>query len=133
VRNLLPAEALAGRLIVVEVLTPGGHWSSFPPHKHDEQDPPRETRLEELYYYRFDRPQGFAFQRVYTADRSLDAALTPMHGDVVLVPRGYHVVGVPAGYACYYLNVMAGPLREWRFTLDPDHAWLMDWNPRGNE
>jgi len=130
VRHLLPAEATAGRLIVVEVLTPGGHWSSYPPHKHDEQDLPRETRLEELYYYRFERPQGFAFQRVYTADKALDAALTPVDGDVVLVPRGYHAVGVPAGYACYYLNVMAGPIREWRFTLDPDHAWLMDWDPR---
>jgi 5-deoxy-glucuronate isomerase len=130
VRHLLPPEAHAGRLIVVEVLTPGGHWSSYPPHKHDEQDLPRETRLEELYYYRFRRPSGFAFQRVYTADRSLDEALTPMDGDLVLVPRGYHAVGVPAGYECYYLNVMAGPVREWRFTLDPDHAWLMDWSPQ---
>lgn len=129
VRHLLPAEAEAGRLILVEVLTPGGNWSSYPPHKHDTNDPPRECLLQELYYYRFREPQGFAFQRVYSADRSLDEALVPMHGDAVLVPRGYHPVGVPAGYDCYYLNVMAGPIREWRFTLDPDHAWLMDWNP----
>lgn len=120
----------ADKLICCEVLTPDGNWSSYPPHKHDEQDLPRETRLEELYYYRFQRPSGFAFQRVYTADRSLDEALTPMDGDLVLVPRGYHAVGVPAGYECYYLNVMAGPVREWRFTLDPDHAWLMDWSPQ---
>jgi 5-deoxy-glucuronate isomerase len=133
VRHLLPPEASAGRLIVVEVLTPGGHWSSYPPHKHDAEDLPRETRLEELYYYRFERPAGFAFQRVYTADRSLDAAVTPMDGDVVLVPRGYHAVGAPAGYGCYYLNVMAGPIREWRFTLDPDHAWLMDWSPQTSD
>jgi 5-deoxy-glucuronate isomerase len=129
VRHLLPPEAAAGRLIVVEVLTPGGHWSSYPPHKHDTDDLPREAQLEEVYLYRFRRPEGFAFQRVYTGDRSLDEALTPMDGDVVLVPRGYHAVGVPAGYDCYYLNVMAGPVREWRFTLDPDHEWLMDWSP----
>ena len=66
---------------------------------------------------------------MYTADRSLDEALTPMDGDVVLVPEGYHPVGVPAGYDCYYLNVMAGPNRAWYFTLDPDHAWLMNWSP----
>jgi 5-deoxy-glucuronate isomerase len=129
VRHLLPPEAAAGRLILVEVLTPGGNWSSYPPHKHDVEDQPHESQLEELYYYRFAKPQGFAFQRVYTADRSLDEALTPMDGDVVLVPRGYHPVGAPAGYDCYYLNVMAGPTRLWHFTLDPDHAWLMDWNP----
>ena len=129
VRHLLPAEEPAGRLLIVEVITPGGNWSSYPPHKHDTDDPPRECLLEELYYYRFALPQGFAFQRVYTSDRTLDEALTPMDGDVVLVPRGYHPVAAAAGYDCYYLNVMAGPVREWRFTLDPDHAWLMDWSP----
>jgi len=130
VRHLLPPDAAAGRLILVEVITPGGNWSSYPPHKHDVEDQPRESQLEELYYYRFARPQGWAFQRVYSADRSLDEAVTPMDGDAVLVPRGYHPVGAPAGYDCYYLNVMAGPTRLWHFSLDPDHAWLMDWDPR---
>ncbi len=129
VHHLLPPGEPASRLILFEVYTPGGNWSSYPPHKHDTQDPPRESLLEELYYYRFARPQGFAFARVYTPDRSLDEALTPMDGDVVLVPRGYHPVGMPAGYDGYYLNVMAGPTRAWHFTVDPDHAWLMDWSP----
>jgi 5-deoxy-glucuronate isomerase len=129
VHHLLPPSAEAGRLIAFEVVTPGGNWSSYPPHKHDTEDPPRESRLEELYYYRFARPEGFAFARVYTADGRLDETMTARDGDVVLVPEGYHPVGVPAGYDCWYLNVMAGPTREWRFTLDPDHAWLMNWAP----
>ena len=128
VHHLLPPAAEAGRLIAFEVFTPGGNWSSYPPHKHDTENPPVEARLEELYLYKFGKPQGFAFARVYTPDRSLDAALTPMDGDLVLVPEGYHPVGAPAGYDCYYLNVMAGPNRAWHFTIDPDHAWLMDWD-----
>ena len=130
VHHLLPPGEPAARLILVEVFTPGGNWSSYPPHKHDTEDPPREAYLEELYWYRFAKPaQAFAFARVYTPERDLDQALTPMDGDVVLVPRGYHPVGMPAGYDGYYLNVMAGPARAWNFTLDPDHAWLMDWSP----
>ena len=130
VHHLLPPDAEAGRLIAFEVFTPGGNWSSYPPHKHDTEDPPTEARLEEVYFYRFATPGGFAFQRVYTPDRELDEALAPGDGDVVLVPAGYHPVGAAAGYDCYYLNVMAGPNRAWNFTLDPDHAWLMDWDPQ---
>lgn len=129
IHHLLPPSAEAGRLIAYEVFTPGGNWSSYPPHKHDTEDPPREARLEELYFYRFAKPQGFALQRVYTPDRSLDEVMAPGDGDVVLVPAGYHPVGAAAGYDCYYLNVMAGPNRAWHFTVDPDHAWLMDWDP----
>ncbi len=129
IHHLLPPSADAGRLIAFEVFTPGGNWSSYPPHKHDAEDPPREARLEELYFYRFARPQGFAFQRVYTPDRSLDEVMAPGDGDLVLVPAGYHPVGAPAGYDCYYLNVMAGPNRAWHFSVDPDHAWLMNWDP----
>jgi 5-deoxy-glucuronate isomerase len=130
IHHLLPPSAEAGRIIAFEVFTPGGNWSSYPPHKHDTENPPVEARLEELYYYRFAKPaQAFAFARVYTADRTLDEAMTPMDGDLVLVPEGYHPVGVPAGYDCYYLNIMAGPNRAWHFTLDPDHAWLMNWSP----
>jgi 5-deoxy-glucuronate isomerase len=130
IHHLLPPGTDAGRLIAFEVFTPGGNWSSYPPHKHDTENPPVEARLEELYYYKFAKPrQAFAFARVYTADRRLDEAMTPMDGDLVLVPEGYHPVGVPAGYDCYYLNVMAGPNRAWHFTIDPDHAWLMNWSP----
>lgn len=117
----------AARLILVEVCTPAGHWSTFPPHKHDTDDPPRERALEEIYYYRIRPTQGFAFQAIYTRDRSLDLAVRPRHGDLVLVPHGYHVVSAAPGYDCYYLNAMAGAVREWLFTTDPDHAWLMDW------
>lgn len=129
IHHLLPPAAEAGRLIAFEVYTPAGNWSSYPPHKHDTEDPPREAYLEELYFYRFARPTGFAFQRVYTADRSLDETVTAGDGDAVLVPAGYHVVGAAAGYETYYLNLMAGPHRAWHFTVDPDHAWLMDWDP----
>lgn len=129
IHHLLPPAAEAGRLILFEVFTPGGNWSSYPPHKHDTEEPPREAYLEELYYYRFDRPQGWGFARVYTPDRTLDASFAPTDGDVLLIPQGYHPFGAPAGYDAYYLNVMAGPRRAWHFTVDPEHAWLMDWDP----
>ena len=115
----------AAHLLVVEVRTPPSHSSSYPPHKHDTEAPPHETQLEETYYHRLDPPQGFAFQRVYTDDRSLDETLTVADGDVVLVPKGYHPVGAPHGYDLYYLNVMAGPRRSWLFRNDPRHEWML--------
>lgn len=124
VRNILPDTGEAESLLVVEVVTPGGNWSSYPPHKHDTDDPPRETYLEETYYHRLKRGSGFALQRVYTDDRSLDETMAVGDGDVVLVPRGYHPVGAPHGFDLFYLNVMAGPVRQWRFTISPDHAFL---------
>jgi 5-deoxy-glucuronate isomerase len=129
IHHLLPPSERAGRLILFEVFTPGGNWSSYPPHKHDTEDPPTEAYLEELYYYRYARPEGWGFARVYTPDRTLDESFATTDGDVVLVPRGYHPFGAPAGYDAYYLNVMAGPNRAWHFTVDPDHRWLMDWDP----
>ncbi len=125
VRNVLPEDAQAESVLVVEVITPGGNWSSYPPHKHDRDALPDESYLEETYYHRLRPPQGFAFQRVYTDDRSLDETLTVADGDVVLVPRGYHPVAAAHGYDLYYLNVMAGPTRIWRFHNDPAHEWLM--------
>ena len=124
VRPILMAEREAERLLVVEVLTPNGHWSSYPPHKHDRDALPEESYLEETYYHRVRPRKGFAVQRVYTDDRSLNEALVVGDGDVVLVPKGYHPVSAPPGYDLYYLNVMAGPTREWKFKNDPDHEWL---------
>ena len=125
VRNILPESQPAEGLLVVEVITPGGHWSSYPPHKHDTATAGEETLLEETYYHRLQPPQGFAFQRVYTDDRSIDQAVAVEDGDVVMVPRGYHPVGAPHGYDLYYLNVMAGPRRRWIFRNDPAHDWIM--------
>jgi 5-deoxy-glucuronate isomerase len=129
VHHLLPPSAEAGRLILFEVMTPGGNWSSYPPHKHDTDDPPREALLEELYYFRFARREGWAFARVYSEDRLVDASFAPRDRDVVLVPAGYHAVAAAPGYDAWYLNVMAGPRRAWQFTLDSEHAWQMDWDP----
>jgi 5-deoxy-glucuronate isomerase len=115
----------ADSLLVTEVRTPAGNWSSYPPHKHDRDALPDESYLEETYYHRIDPPQGFVVQRIYTDDRSLDQTLAVADRQVVLVPRGYHPVGAPAGYRSYYLNVMAGPTRAWVFHNDPDHEWLL--------
>ena len=123
VRNVLPASAPAECLQIVEVITPGGHWSSYPPHKHD-SDAAGESALEETYYHRFARPGGFAFQRVYTDDRTLDETMAVEDRDVVLVPRGYHPVSAAHGFDLYYLNVMAGPVRRWQVTQARGYEFL---------
>jgi 5-deoxy-glucuronate isomerase len=128
VNNFCAPDAFAAdRLIAVEVLTPAGNWSSYPPHKHDEDRPGEETVLEEIYYYEVARG-GFGFQRVYTsgAGREIDIAAEVRSGDAIVMPYGYHGPSMAApGYDLYYLNVMAGPgERAWRFTDDPDHAWI---------
>ena len=115
---------VADSLLVTEVFTPAGHWSSYPSHRHDEDDFPRMTYLEETYYMRLNPSQGFGIQRVYTEDGSLDETMAVRDHDVTLVPRGHHPCGAPYGYEMYYLNVMAGPLRKWRFANDPAHDWI---------
>lgn len=125
VRNILPDSQPADSLLIVEVITPGGNWSSYPPHKHDSAADDGETELEETYYHRLNPSQGFALQRVYTDDRSLDETICVEDGSVVLVPRGYHPVAASHGYDLYYLNVMAGPRRKWKFRNDPAHEWIL--------
>ena len=126
VTNIMPEDdGSAHSLLVVEVITPDGHTSSYPPHKHDRDDLPHESLLEETYYHRLNPPQGFAFQRVYTDDRSLDEAMAVEDGDVTLVPRGYHPCATCHGYDLYYLNVMAGPKRMWKFHNAEEHEWLL--------
>jgi 5-deoxy-glucuronate isomerase len=115
---------VADQLLVTEVYTPAGHWSSYPPHRHDEDDFPRMTWLEETYYHRLNPPQGYAHQRVFTEDGTLDETMSVANHDVVLVPKGHHPCAAPYGYDLYYLNVMAGPLRKWRFQNHPDHDWI---------
>ncbi|MFD1796851.1 5-deoxy-glucuronate isomerase, partial [Paracoccus aurantiacus] len=100
-------------LLVTEVFTPAGHWSSYPSHRHDEDDFPRITYLEETYYHRLKPADGWAVQRVYTDDGSLDETMAVRNGDVTCVPKGHHPCGAPHGFELYYLNVMAGPRRKW--------------------
>ncbi|MDJ0638050.1 MAG: 5-deoxy-glucuronate isomerase [Paracoccaceae bacterium] len=122
----MEAEDFADSLLVTEVFTPPGHWSSYPSHRHDEDDYPRITYLEETYYHRLNPAGGFGVQRVYTDDGQLDETMAVIDGDVVLVPRGHHPCGAPYGFEMYYLNVMAGPLRKWRFVPAPEVEWIME-------
>ena len=130
VRNFAAADRFeADRLIAVEVLTPGGNWGSYPPHKHDEVRA-GEVELEEIYHYVVaDGPNGpgLAYQHVYgTSDRPIDVLTTVRTGDTVLIPHGWHGPAMAApGYDLYYLNVMAGPgERVWQACDDPAHAWV---------
>ncbi len=123
--DILPeTDKQAESLLVVEVITPSGNSSSYPSHRHDESSD-EQTFLEETYYHRIDPAQGFAFQRVYTDDRSLDETMAIENKDVVMVPRGYHPCATIYGYDLYYLNTMAGPERRWQFFNDPQHEWLL--------
>ena len=116
----------ADKLVVVEVYTPGGNWSSYPPHKHDLHNPPKEVDLDEIYYYRIEQPEGFAFQHLYSPGRSSELTLRPKDGDVVLVRSGYHPVVAGPGYDVYYLNCLAGSSRTLAVTEDASHVWIRD-------
>jgi 5-deoxy-glucuronate isomerase len=124
INSMIPPSFPAHRLIVVEVYTPAGSRSSFPPHKHDVHNPPEEVDLEEIYYYRIDRPEGFAIQKVYTPDRHIDETITVRDGELILVPEGYHPVVAAHGYNVYYLNALAGSARSLAASDDPDYAWV---------
>jgi 5-deoxy-glucuronate isomerase len=129
INSLLPPGFDCQRLVAVEVYTPAGNWSSYPPHKHDvhrtdSRGAVLEADLEEVYFYKTDRPEGFAVQRVYTDDRTLDEVVVAHNDDIVLVPEGYHPVAAAHGYNVYYLNFLAGSAQSLASTDDPEHAWI---------
>ena len=114
----------ADKLMVIEVYTPGGNWSSYPPHKHDVHNPPAEVDLDEIYYYRIQQPEGFAFQHLYSNDGKKECTVKARDGDVVLVRSGYHPVVAGPGYDVYYLNFLAGSARALAVTEDSRHVWI---------
>jgi 5-deoxy-glucuronate isomerase len=122
--DVMPPEFPADKLVVVEVYTPGGNWSSYPPHKHEVHNPPIEADLDEIYYYRMKDAHAFAFQNLYSSDRSRSSVLKVHDGDAVLVRDGYHPVVAGPGYDVYYLNFLAGTSRSMMVTEDPEHVWL---------
>jgi len=124
--TVLPPEFPADRLLVVEVWTPAGNWSSFPPHKHDVLRMPTENRLEEIYHYRVQGQGGFALQRIYSPDRDVDVSFAVRDGDTALIPWGYHTTAAAPGHALYYLNVLAGDERALTAFEDPAYAWVRD-------
>lgn len=139
INRIMPPGFPCSRLVVVEVYTPGGNWSSYPPHKHDihkvrSDGTILEADLDEVYYYKIDRPEGYALQRIYTDPESplhragypIDAAVIARNNDVVLIPEGYHPVSSPVGYTTYYLNVLVGTAQSLAATDDPQFAWVKD-------
>lgn len=137
ITSILPPGFPCQRLVAVEVYTPGGNWSSYPPHKHDAHTVDadgviREADLEEIYFYKHDRPGGYAYQRVYTADGRLDELVRAQQHDLVLVPEGYHPVVSAPGYTTYYLNFLAGSAQSLANSDDPAYAWVKgEWPGQG--
>jgi 5-deoxy-glucuronate isomerase len=121
INHIVKPDFPAERLLVVEVFTPSGNWSSYPPHKHDEDDPPGEVVLEETYYF---RTAGFAVQRLYSPPHGLDLTETVYDGDLLLVPFGYHTTAAAHGYDLYYLNALAGDRRSMASADDPGLHWI---------
>ena len=139
INSIIPPGFACRRLVLVEVYTPGGSWSSYPPHKHDIHKVDSagnliEADLEEIYYYKLDRPEGYSFQRIYTDPESplhragmpIDAVVLARNNDAVIVPEGYHPVASPPGYTTYYLNVLAGSAQSLANSDDPQYAWVKD-------
>jgi len=130
INRILPPGSSCNKLVCVEVYTPSGNWSSFPAHKHDTRKLEPETGkileadLEEIYFYKIDQPQGFALQKIYNDDRSLNEIAEPRNNDLVLIPEGYHPVIAGHGYNVYYLNFLGGSDQSLASTDDPDHQWI---------
>lgn len=128
--DIIPASFPAERLLICEVYTPSGNWSSYPPHKHDVHNPPYEADLDEIYYYRIDHPLGYALQRLYNSAGTHDEIIRAVDGDLVLVREGYHPVVAAYGYNVYYLNVLAGSEHSFANSDDPQYAHLRkNWPP----
>lgn len=139
INSIIPPGFDCQRLVVVEVYTPSGNWSSYPPHKHDVHKVDAsgkilEANLEEVYFYKMDKPDGYAYQRIYTDPESplhragypIDAVVIAQDNSVVLVPEGYHPVASPPGYTTYYLNVLAGSAQSLANSEDPRYAWVKE-------
>jgi 5-deoxy-glucuronate isomerase len=129
INGVIPPGFNCQRLICVEVYTPPGNWSSYPPHKHDihredEAGNVLEADLEEIYFYKIDKPEGYAYQRVYNDDQSIDGLMRAQTHDMVLVPEGYHPVVSAPGYTTYYLNFLAGSAQSLANSDDPAYAWV---------
>ena len=129
INSIFPPGFNCHRLVAVEVYTPPGNWSSYPPHKHDVHRVDAtgqlvEADLEEIYFYKLDQASGYAIQRVYTSDRRLDEVMVARDRDIVLVPEGYHPVASAHGYTTYYLNFLAGSAQSLANMDDPEHAWI---------
>jgi 5-deoxy-glucuronate isomerase len=138
INNVLPPGSPVEKLVLVEVYTPGGNWSSYPPHKHDrvvkENEKLLEADLEEIYFYKIDKKEGYAYQRIYTDQSSplhqrgfpIDALICARDNHAVLVPEGYHPVVSAPGYTSYYLNVLAGSHQSLAASDDPKYAWVKE-------
>ena len=131
INSIIPPGFGCQRLVCVEVYTPSGNWSSYPPHKHDVHRTDAdgnvlEADLEEIYFYKIDKPEGYAYQRVYNNGRTIDGLMMPQHHDMVLVPEGYHPVVSPPGYTVYYLNFLAGSAQSLANCDDPAYAWIKE-------
>ncbi|GGW29126.1 5-deoxy-glucuronate isomerase [Arenibacter certesii] len=129
--DLVPPGFGCSKIVVREVYTPSGNWSSFPAHKHDERKVDDQGKVlepiqEETYFYKFQKPEAYAIQQVYTKDRSLDEIVRARHNDVVMIPKGFHPVVAEHGFHCYYLNFLAGTDQCLANTTDPDHEWIYD-------
>lgn len=123
---ILDERTEADQVYIGECYVEGGQWASYPPHKHDDDNMPTEANTEEIYYYEFEKPQGFGIQKVYTLEGDVDETYTVKSGDFVEIPRGYHPFHTAPGYRNYYLWVMAGKNRGFFMTTDEDHKWLND-------
>ncbi len=133
VKDIIDLRTEASHLVIGETINPTGNWSSAPPHRHDFDNLPEESDMEEVYFYKFSPKQGFGLQRIYTDDRSRDEAYAVEDGDTVILPEGYHPVAVAPGYRLYYLWILAGEKRVLAPRDDPDHAWLKNFEPMADE